>query len=289
MLDRLMKWNGYDLSFTMLDVGARPLKGQFLSFYKLLEVFENSRIVAFEVDRKLCDELNGNGNPRVHYYPYALGRAEEVRCFYDTKHPMCSSLYRPNESLIGLYQNLEVAELRDTQLIETMSLDRFCRENQIGPVDFIKIDIQGAELDVFKGAEETLKDVLVIVSEVSFVEIYANQPLFGDVSSYLNSKGFSFHKFTGLSGRAMKPMVFKNNLNYAAQHMWADAIFVRDCLKLDRLNFYQLLKTAVLVDNLGSYDLAHFALVRSDGQAGTELAKGYMEGLTKKGPKKRQH
>ena len=62
-------------------------------------------------------------------------------------------------------------------------------------VDFIKIDIQGAELDVFKGGVDTLKDVVAIVSEVEFIPHYIDQPLFGDVCSFLTEKGFMFHKF----------------------------------------------------------------------------------------------
>ena len=65
----------------------------------------------------------------------------------------------------------------------------------MGPIDFLKVDIQGAELDVFKGSRETLKEILMIVSEVEFIEQYIDQPLFGDVSSFLKDFDFMFHNF----------------------------------------------------------------------------------------------
>ena len=99
-------------------------------------------------------------------FPHALGRREEERDFYETEHSMCSSLYKPNETYLGLFQNLGVARLKKKTSVRTISLDHFSSMHDIGPVDFIKIDIQGAELDVFRGGRQLLNDVLLIASEV---------------------------------------------------------------------------------------------------------------------------
>ena len=99
------------LSFTILEIGARPLKGEFEPFHQILDIFPGSNIYAFEVDEKLCADLNRNARPGLKYFPVALGRAEERREFYETNHPMCSSLYKPNEELISMYNNMEVAML----------------------------------------------------------------------------------------------------------------------------------------------------------------------------------
>jgi FkbM family methyltransferase len=48
-----------------------------------------------------------------------------------------------------LYHNLEIAELKSVTIIETLSLDWFRKEHKIRSVDFIKIDIQGAELELY--------------------------------------------------------------------------------------------------------------------------------------------
>ena len=59
---------------------------------------------------------------------------------------MCSDLYEPDSELMSLYNNLEVAYLKSKSSIKTTSLDQFLNENGIHSVDFIKADVQGAEL-----------------------------------------------------------------------------------------------------------------------------------------------
>lgn len=73
---------------------------------------------------------------------------------------MCCSLYEPNDSLNSLYNNLEVAYLASQSTIETINLDFFAQEYGVDAIDFIKIDVQGAELDIFKGGSQVLKNVL---------------------------------------------------------------------------------------------------------------------------------
>ena len=46
------------LSFTILEIGAVPLEGKAEPFHQLLDIFPESRIIAFEIDGKLCAELN---------------------------------------------------------------------------------------------------------------------------------------------------------------------------------------------------------------------------------------
>ncbi len=96
------------------------------------------------------------------------------------------------------YNNLEVAMLKSTGTITTTSLDSFTRQNSVDEIDFIKIDVQGAELDVFKGATKALDNVVFIVSEVEFIPLYIDQPLFGDVCKYLTENFINSLKWLGV-------------------------------------------------------------------------------------------
>ena len=87
--------------------------------------------------------------------------------------------------------------------VDTVSLDYFVKAANIDRIDFIKIDVQGAELEIFRGGERSLKDVVAIVTEVEFEPIYVGQTIYEDVSIYLREQGFAFHKFLGLAGRAV--------------------------------------------------------------------------------------
>jgi hypothetical protein len=146
----------------------------------------------------------------------------------------------------------------------------------------VKIDIQGGELMAFQNATKRLADALVIQTEVEFLPLYVDQPLFGDVDVFLRSQGYVFHRFFPTVSRTIQPMLVQNNI-YAglSQTVWADAIFVRDFTKLSRLSPRQLLAmAAILHDCYQSYDLVLHVLLEHDRRTGEAVAPAYMTNLT---------
>ncbi len=273
MLSDLLRKTGSDLALTMLEVGALPIDTKSEPFHALLGQWPKSRIVAFEPDAGLCAELNRKAPRGIQFYPTAVGKDRGSREFYETAHPMCGSLYPPDERWADVFHNLDVLRLKQTSSIDTVPLDDFLAEQAIGPVDFIKMDIQGAELEALHGAANALQRVLFIVCEVEFVPLYAGQPLFGEVDAFLRHHGFVFHKFIGGAGRTVKPVVFNNDANHLNQQMWADAIFIRDLFQLEALSSEQLQKMALFLSLYGSPDVAHFLLKEHDRRTGTTLGK----------------
>ncbi len=261
------------LAFNVLEIGAAPLDGAPEPFHQLVQLFPGSRVNAFEVDSEQCRILNNKAANGFVYHAVALGRKEEDRPFYMTQHPVCASLYKPNDGFIGRYNNMEIASLKSTSTIRTVSLDYFSSKNNLGPVDFIKIDVQGAELDVFEGGVSTLNNVIAIVCEVEFVPQYENQPLFGDVCGFLAGQGLTFHKFLRIGGRTLKPIVLNNDRNFATQHIWADAIFLRYPLNSDALSPDQLLKLAILAFLYGSLDVTINCFMEYDNRRGTKITQ----------------
>lgn len=259
------------LVFTVLEIGAVPLGGEPEPFHILLDSFPGSQVIAFEVDKQLCEDLNRKAKTGLSFHPVALGRTEEERPFYITRAPMCCSLYRPNEELISLYNNMEVAALMSQTTIKTVSLDAFAKQQGIDDVDFIKIDIQGAELEVFEGGVEALAHVVAIVSEVEFVPHYVDQPLFGDVCAFLAKQGIMFHKFLGVGGRTLKPVVMANNPNFPSQHMWSDAVFIKHVADIPSLPSDKLLKLGMLSFIYGSPDLAFYCFRHYDERHGSHI------------------
>ncbi len=253
-----------DLKFKIMEIGAHPY-GEFNeSFHILLDHFPGSEIYAFELDKEECEKLNKSCKKGMKFFPIALGEKKETRKFYETNMPVCSSLYEPKQKFLELYNNLNTAYLKNTTEIDTISVDKFLKKNNLEHIDFIKIDIQGAELDVFKGGVKTLEKTLMIVSEVEWVEQYINQPLFGDVSSFLKDQNFMIHKFLGYGTRSLKPIILNQNKNFETQVLWSDALFIRNIMNISKLNDEDLIKSAVLSYIYKSPDLTYFYLEKFD-------------------------
>jgi len=266
------------LTFTTVEIGARPLEGETEPAHRLLDLFPGSRVIAFELDKELCAQLNRKAKRGLQYYPVALGRTEETRPLYETAHPMGTSLYQPNGALLDCFTHLEDARLKTVSSVTTVSLDRFATEHALPPIDFVKIDVQGAELDVFRGGASALRDVVCIVSEVEFVPLYVGQPLLGDVCGYLSQRGMLFHKFLGAGGRTMKLASVSDPSNVAMQLLWADAVFIPDVVALKDAPPQPLLRLAVLAFLYGSPDLTLYCLESHDRRYGSRMVERLLHG-----------
>ena len=74
--------------------------------------------------------------------------------------------------------------------IDVVTLDSLAAQHQWAGPYLLKIDAQGAELDVLKGAETVLEDVAYIVAECSLFDFYDNGIDVSDVIDYLKTRGF---------------------------------------------------------------------------------------------------
>jgi FkbM family methyltransferase len=267
---KLIRESHGELTFTIFDIGAVPIGDGKELFHLLPVLFPGSRIIAFELDQELCRSLNETAGPGLRYYPVALGRRTESRLLYETMHPMCTSLYCPDSDLLRRYNDLEVVGLKKVSFVQTTGLDEFAQQNGLEP-DFIKIDIQGAELDVFEGGEGVLENVVGIVSEVEFVPLYMHQPLFGDVCKFLTNRNFMFHKFLGFGGRTLSPFLMGDNPGAITQHLWSDAMFIRDIRRLTDVTGQQLLKMGVISVLYGSPDVSYYCFHEYDRRNSTTL------------------
>jgi len=74
--------------------------------------------------------------------------------------------------------------------VSATTLDELCTSQNAVPPYLIKIDVQGAELDVLAGGEQAIKKVEYIILETSLFESYKGAPLIHDVVKFMHSKGF---------------------------------------------------------------------------------------------------
>jgi FkbM family methyltransferase len=169
---------------TLLDVGARGgLDPRWRRFADLLSV------TGFELDPDECAKLNA-GRDGVTYYPYALGeRDEEQVTLHVTKNPQASSVLRPNAAFVAPFAYAPNMRVAAEARIALTSLETVCARHELQP-EALKLDVQGLELAVLRGAGYALDRVLLVESEVEFNPLYEHQPLFGEIDEYLRQQGF---------------------------------------------------------------------------------------------------
>lgn len=236
-------------------------------------------VLGFECVQAECDRLNAMKQGTHSYLPHAIGDGRE-RVFHECNFPMTSSLYEPNTALLAKFQNLENL----TQVVRKGSLltRRLDDLPEALGADFLKLDVQGAEVDVMNGADNVLAEAVVVHTEVEFVPMYKDQPLFAEVDQRLRKSGYLFHKFAGVAGRTFQPLVVNNDVNQMlSQLLWADAVYVKDFMALDRLPAEKLLKMALILHLVyGSYDLVLQVLYAYDAKVKTCLGSAYNTALT---------
>jgi FkbM family methyltransferase len=262
---------------TILDIGASLLEKP---LYDHLLKSGLVRLVGFEPNQKECEKLQTTYGKPHDFFPYFIGDGEPA-VFHETNWFATGSLFKPNKPVLEKYQNLyELVTPVAQHDIETKRLDDI---PGIGDVDYIKIDVQGAELMAFKGAEKLLENVLLIQSEVEFQELYENQPLFADVDIYLRSRNFLFTNFVGFGTRCIKPMIMNNDVNKGTQMIWSDVLYTKNWRDPDIFTNDKLVKLAVLAHDIYDLsDLAYYALKSLDARKGSEYAREYHAMLAKR-------
>lgn len=239
-------------------------------------------LLGFEPQAEECAHCNKETGPGQKFLPEAIGDGA-VWPFHRCHFGATSSIFEPNHELASQFQGLsELLQVVEKSDIQTKRLDDIEEARQ---TDFLKLDVQGAELAILQHATETLKNVSVVQTEVNFVHIYKDQPLFADVDICLRAQGFMFHSFMSFGKRAMRPLMIDNNpYSSLNQILWSDAIYVKPFGGLLKgASPSALLKSAILLHTLfDSFDLAARALLDYDRFANTSLVNSYFSKLSER-------
>lgn len=102
-------------------------------------------------------------------------------------------------SLFGEAEGVQVDGFKRT--VHAATLDQLCYAHQITGPYLIKIDVQGAELEVLKGAGEVLRNTEYLILETSLFRFFIGGPQFDAVVEFMKSKGFVPYDILGLSYR----------------------------------------------------------------------------------------
>jgi FkbM family methyltransferase len=163
-----------------------------------LEVFKNPTIYCFEPDFRAISRFKqkvSSDISNIKLFEIALSDQDGEANFYQSdavdKNWDCSGSLREPYLHVdrhpGIVFNQGVS-------VKTFKLDTWCKDNFVENIDFIWMDVQGAEMDVFKGAELTLKKVKVLYTEYSDTELYKGQSSLKEIIKQLKKLNFKIVK-----------------------------------------------------------------------------------------------
>jgi FkbM family methyltransferase len=243
---------------TIVDVGAQPLEFEDDVYRPLLDG-GGCEVVGFEpLEDGQKARLARDGGWRL--LTDFVGDGSR-RTFYETAWGPQSSLYEPDLDTMGDFDGMAEVSVAGTRQVDTVRLDDVID----GAVDLLKLDVQGGELDVLRGASRVLGDVLAVHVEVEFIPIYRSQPLFDDVFRSMVAAGFELFDLPRL-----ERCRYLGSRGRADRLVWAEAVFIPSRVRLDRLDAERTLRLArIMRDAYGALDFCEWLLARLDRRLGS--------------------
>lgn len=254
----------------VVDIGASPVDGD--PIYRPMLDAGLCTVLGFEPQRDELRALLGAAKEGETYLPDVIADGKPhtlYRCFM----PGMASLFKPDAKRLAMFKSFAgFGRVIGTDTVDTTTLDKAVT----GPVDFLKLDIQGAELMALKGGEEVLKRCIAVQVEVSFVTLYEGQPCIAEVDWHLRQRGFIPHGYAGSKAWPLVGYPDDKGLQ-PAQVLEADLIYVRDFTDDKRWSPEDWKQLAMLAHYVfRSPDLAHWALMRLEPEWAAEFAGGTM-------------
>ncbi len=148
---------------TIFDIGAN--KGQSIKFFS--KIFNKPTIYAFEPSprtfaslKKFVEKLDGL---EISIYQIGIGEKEQTINFYESILSETSTFALPDQDSNYLkrknrilFQSSETAFTSIPTHVTT--IDTFLNDNNVELIDVLKIDVEGFELEVIRGAQHALRD-----------------------------------------------------------------------------------------------------------------------------------
>lgn len=191
----------YVLPKTMLDIGAHT--GEYYKAFT--QVFPDCQCLLIDGNSSVEPFLKQLGVP---FHIFLLGKENKDVTFYTHKtNPICTgnSIYR------------ELSEHYSDCIEQTAKCHRLDDINKNDVIfDFVKIDAQGAELDIFEGGKKTFSKTKAIALETSITPYNKNAPLQHEVIKFMTDNNFA------LKG------ILAENRDPQGKLLQQDMLFVRD-------------------------------------------------------------
>ncbi|MAI10604.1 MAG: hypothetical protein CBD27_09615 [Rhodospirillaceae bacterium TMED167] len=257
---------------TSFDIGSR---GGFQSDLSPIAFAVNA--VGFEPDPEAYDQVRSSQDKKwrsVSLFREGVSGKSGVRTLYVPEDPQSASLLQ-HDPTIGLkFGKPQFFELARTEEVFTITLSEALDRTHYSNIDYLKIDIEGAELEVLDSSKDLLKDVLAVKTEISYIPFRIGQPLANEVERHLVSQGFELMDIIGPAhwrrhGYLIHPYYSPEVPPYTrAQIVQADYLMFRSPISLEGEPVKQV-QLAVLSMALGYFD--HALMILESTEAAEHL------------------
>lgn len=266
MIDKLLK--EVKEGFNIIDIGCRD---GINSKWKPIEHLIN--LHGFDPDKEECNRLTDlkNNFRSVKYHPYAVGGHDGEGVLYKTKSPFCFSLLKPDTEWLKRFSFHEILDLVGEAKIEVSRLDSVDELKKLN-ADAIKIDSQGLELNILKGATKILDEIIYAETESGFTPNYIDESTQAQVDEFMRSKGFLLFDF--IVNRMTHDNIFRDTNKDKAMLLWSESIWLKDYITLHKQN---KLVSGENIDRLKAIKVLTFCAIQGCLDYGFELAEIFFE------------
>lgn len=201
----------------IFDVGAHI--GSVAMKYRTL--FPFASIYCFEPFPQSFEILmkNVGGDTRVSCYKVAISGKNGTAVLNANLSPATNSLLRTDKKG-SVYWGEGLLDTKYQVEVDTTTMDCFVKENGLTNIDILKLDVQGAEFDVLKGARDTLSQhkISLIYTELILCPTYEGLHKLHEYLALFDFLGYEL-------------LDFFNPLRRHRQLIQADAVFLSSSFK----------------------------------------------------------
>lgn len=188
----------------IIDVGAYV--GNWTRMVK--SIFPDAKVLMIEAQRpketdlrRVCDQFSGE----VAYRMSLLGANHQEHVpFYELE---------TGSSILFEQSSIERTKVD----YEMRTLDDVAVEAGFDKVDFLKLDVQGYELEVLKGADRTLRNVNVILMEVALLRVNKGAPLLNEVVQFMAERRFRVYDICSFIRRPLDWALWQSDLLFVKE------------------------------------------------------------------------
>jgi FkbM family methyltransferase len=179
----------------VFDVGAN--KGQSINFF--IGIYPAAKIYAFEPSKKtfakLSSTFKGSLQQDVELFQLGLGEFPGEINFYESKLDETSTFVLPSKDSLHMKKKNKLLFQKSKNAFKTttaqiITVDDFVQDNMINHIDVLKIDVEGFEYDVLRGARISLEEKKINIIQLERHNNDMREDKSPEIDDFLKVRGY---------------------------------------------------------------------------------------------------